>query len=75
MCVGYGKGRERDGLGVCRLCERNRGTECVCVSYVKIRERKRGTEWECVSVRYVKGRERRIEWVCLWEFCERKREG
>ena len=50
----------RERLGVCRLCERNRGTEWVCVCILC--ERKRG-DWMCVSVSYVIGRERGIECV------------
>ena len=37
VCVGYVKGRERDRMGVCKLCERKRDRGMVggCVGFVK----------------------------------------
>ena len=43
VCVGNGKGREKDRLGVCRLYERNREMDrvgvCVCILCESKRER------------------------------------
>ena len=64
-------------MNVCRLCERKRERDRVCVSVhsmtvndrvsvsVGNEKKEREEQWMCVSVGYVKGREGEIKWVCI----------